>query len=341
MLSFLPAPLLGALSVSLFVLNTVLWALPFFALGVLYWACPGARPRRRLSPAFLWMADTWNACNSAIFRLTQPTRVEARLPEKLSRRESYLLVCNHRSWVDVVMLWHLLGGRVPFLRFFLKSELIWLPILGPAGAMLGFPFMKRYSKELVARKPHLKGADLATTRRACERFRYEPVALVNFVEGTRFSRAKHGHQQSPYRHLLKPRAGGLAFAMAALDGIGYRLLDCTIHYPQGTVSFLDLFCGRIRSVRVEIEEMAVPRELARGDYLGDESYRAAFQRWLGGVWERKDERLDGWFRHPFPTPRPGSALSPTGSSRQELAIAELSSALRQTQPRIDTVQHNP
>ena len=53
-----------------------------------------------------------------------------------------------------------------------------------------------------------RGADLEATRRSCERFATRPTSIMNFVEGTRFTPAKHTGQDSPYTHLLRPRAGG-------------------------------------------------------------------------------------------------------------------------------------
>lgn len=296
MLSFLPAPLLGVVSLILFLTGTFALTVPFFGLGALYCLCPFREGRRRLSLAIVAIADFWNILNSFFWRLTQPTRVVAEFPPDLSKKRSYLLVCNHRSWVDVVVLWHLLGRHIPFLRFFLKAELIWLPILGPGGALLGYPFMKRYTRDQIARHPHLKGKDLERTRRACARFRREPVGLVNFVEGTRFSESKHDAQGSPYVNLLKPRAGGLSFAIAALEGVSWELLDCTIYYPHGKTSIVDLFCGRIAEVLVHIEKIDVPQGFEQGDYLGDAAFRDRFQDWVGEIWKRKDGRLDDWRR---------------------------------------------
>jgi hypothetical protein len=50
---------------------------------------------------------------------------------------------------------------------------------------------------------------------------------MNFVEGTRFTPAKHAAQQSPYKHLLKPKAGGLALALHVLGDRFDSLLDVT------------------------------------------------------------------------------------------------------------------
>ena len=53
---------------------------------------------------------------------------------------------------------------------------------------------------------------------------------MNFLEGTRFTAAKHAKQESPYRYLLKPKAGGIAFVLAAMDGKIEKMVNVTIAY---------------------------------------------------------------------------------------------------------------
>nr|GFD59268.1 hypothetical protein [Tanacetum cinerariifolium] len=75
---------------------------------------------------------------------------------------------------------------------------------------------KRYTKAFLDKHPELKGKDLEITKEACELFKRQPVTVVNYLEGTRFTPVKHAGQASPYRYLLKPKAGGVAFVLAAL-----------------------------------------------------------------------------------------------------------------------------
>ncbi len=133
--------------------------------------------------------------------------------------------------------------------------------------------MDRHSKEFHRENPHLKGKDLETTRKACERYHHTPVSILNFVEGTRFSREKHAGQQSPYRHLLKPKAGGFAFTLAAMDGRIRKIIDVTIIYPRRDFTFWDFLCGRIAKVTVLVKTMPVPDEFIRGDYENDPIFR--------------------------------------------------------------------
>ncbi|MCX7034331.1 MAG: acetyltransferase, partial [Arenimonas sp.] len=171
---------------------------------------------------------------------------------------------------------------IPLLRFFLKSQLFWVPLLGLAWWALDFPFMKRYSKETLARRPELAGRDLAATREACEKFRRIPVSVMNFVEGTRFTPGKHAQQGAPFRHLLKPKAGGVAFVVGAMGDAIESVLDVTVSYDIGKPSLADLFADRIGQVRVHVRERAIPEGFAGGDYEGDAAFRERFQAWVNG-----------------------------------------------------------
>jgi 1-acyl-sn-glycerol-3-phosphate acyltransferase len=198
--------------------------------------------------------------------------------------------------VDIPVLQKVFNRRIPFLRFFLKQQLIWVPLLGPAWWALDFPFMKRYSRETLARHPELRGRDREATRRACAKFRHLPVSVMNFAEGTRFTPAKHDAQASPYRHLLRPRAGGLAFVLDAMGDVLHAILDVTIVYADGPCSMADLIAGRVRDVRLHVRERPVEPSL-RGDYENDAAFRERFQAWINGLWQQKDAQVGRMLAH--------------------------------------------
>jgi 1-acyl-sn-glycerol-3-phosphate acyltransferase len=193
--------------------------------------------------------------------------------------------------VDIVVLQKVFNRRIPLLRFFLKRQLFWVPVLGLAWWALDFPFMARHTREQLARRPELAGRDIAATRRACEKFRAIPVSIMNFVEGTRFTPGKHAAQESPYRRLLRPKAGGVAFVLDAMGDCLDGILDVSIAYPAGRPSMGDLLADRIPEVRVHVCERAIPADLLHGDYQGDPAYRDRFQQWMNGLWTEKDAAM--------------------------------------------------
>jgi len=237
------------------------------------------------------MASNWVAMNTLNQKIFTKMNIKITGLEELNRTDWYLVLANHQSWVDIVVLQRALHGEIPFLKFFLKKELIYVPILGLAWWALDFPFMKRYSQSFLRKNPHLKGKDLETTRKACAKFKHKPVSVMSFIEGTRFTQAKHDKQKSPFKHLLKPKAGGIAFVLDAMGEHLTTIVDITIHYPDGIPTFVDFLNGRIKNVHVEVHTTEISKDLS-GDYFNDRTYKIAFQKWLTQFWHEKDVRLE-------------------------------------------------
>ncbi len=285
------ATLRGILTLVLMGFNLLFWIIPLYLVALLR-LVPLQRMRIACAQVLVRIAQNWIAGNNLIFRLTQDIHWDVEGVEALPARDWYLVVCNHQSWVDILALQGVFNRRIPLLKFFLKQQLIWVPLLGWAWWALDFPFMKRHSREYLERHPEARGQDLDATRRACEHFRHKPTSVMNFVEGTRFTPEKHAAQDSPYRHLLKPRAGGIAFVLGAMGDILHRLLDVTIVYPGGAPSFWDLCCGRLRRVVVRVRVREIPAWTMQGDYQGDDAFRIRMQAWLGEMWVAKDSEIE-------------------------------------------------
>ena len=291
MLSFLPHALRGVLTALLIGLNTFFWCVPLFAIALLKFMVPVAAWRVLRTHVLISIATAWVSVNSSLFEVFHRIDWVVSGVEGLTLNDWYLVTSNHQSWVDIPVVQKVLNRRIPMLKFFLKQELIRVPVLGLAWWALDFPFMKRYSREEVRANPKLGGVDLERTRRACEKFRTTPVSVFNFVEGTRFSEEKHARQESPYRYLLKPRAGGTAFVLGALGDQVRTILDVTLVYPQGQPGAWDLLAGHLHTIVVDVRSIPVPEEFLGGDYTGDAAFRTAFQKWIGELWREKDERI--------------------------------------------------
>ncbi len=289
-LGWLPAPLRAVLGLVLLVVNTLFWCLLLFVLALARLVLPGRTVRRLLDPLLNAVATAWIAGNSGWMRLTQPTVWDVQGIDALSYEGWYLVICNHQSWVDIFVLQHLLNRRIPLLKFFLKQELIWVPVMGLAWWALDFPFMRRHSEQVLRKHPEKRFEDLEAARRACAKFELVPTSVMNFVEGTRFTAAKHDAQRSPYTHLLKPKAGALATTLQLLGARFDSLLDVTIVYPAGAPSFWQFMRGDLQRVVVRAERRAIPSELHTGG-VEDLGQRKRVQRWLTELWRAKDARI--------------------------------------------------
>lgn len=286
----LPTVLRVPLACLLLLVSTVCHVLPLFALTAVRLVLPLPFVRRACAAGLVRIAESWLSINGWLFDAFTPTRWQVEGIEGLGRQENFLIVCNHQSWVDIPALQKVFNRRIPFMRFFLKSQLIWVPLLGPAWWALDFPFMKRHSRQELEARPELRGKDREATRRACEKFRHLPVSIMNFTEGTRFTPAKHDAQGSPYRFLLKPKAGGVAFVIDAMGEAIREVLDVTIVYPGGPGTMMDMLAGRIREVRMHVRRLPILPSL-RGDYENDAAFRERFQAWVNALWAEKDARI--------------------------------------------------
>jgi 1-acyl-sn-glycerol-3-phosphate acyltransferase len=287
----LPGQVRGGICFVLIVLNTLLVMFPLFAFGILKFLIPIPSIRKLFSLGVTFVCQTWNIWNDKIFDFMVPVKWDIQVVENLDKNGSYLVLSNHQTWVDILVLEKIFLKKIPFLKFFIKKELMWIPVLGFSWWALDYPVMHRFSKEMLKKNPHLKGKDLETTQKACEKFKSMPVSVMNFVEGTRFTPEKHQRQQSPFKHLLRPKAGGTSFVLNALGDQFKNILNVTIVYPHGPKNIWEYACGELDEIIVRVEQIPVTEDIL-GDYFNDEAFQQKFQIWLNTLWQRKNDQIE-------------------------------------------------
>jgi 1-acyl-sn-glycerol-3-phosphate acyltransferase len=298
MLNFLPSYLLGAIAGLLLSVNVLVWVSILFVFTIPKFLLPIPSLHRVLNRILHWIGENWIACNSGWMRLTQKTQWDVQGLEGLNYNGWYLVVSNHQSWVDILVMSHLLNRRIPLLKFFIKRELIKVPLMGFAWWALDYPFLYRHSSEYLEKHPEQKGKDFEATRRACEKFATIPTSVMNFLEGTRFTKEKHARQKSEYTFLLRPKSGGLALALTVLGDKFNSLLDITIVYPDGTPTFGEFLCGKVKRIIVRMKTIEIPQQLLHGDYEGDPSFRDAMHKWVQQLWREKDVQIQTFMKRP-------------------------------------------
>lgn len=284
----------GVICTLLICLNTLIHGLLVFIFGGLAWLCFSKRQQPACVQKMVEIIPTsWAFFNLCIMRLSLFGKlVITGDGSRLSRKQWYLLISNHQSWVDILLLSGVFSLKIPFTKFFMKKELLWqLPLAGVCCYFLGYPFMERHTRADIRKNPALKGKDIETARLACHKFKVVPTTVINFLEGTRFTHAKHAKQASPFKNLLKPKAGGTAVVLNEMHDCLAGILDVTVNYDGDNISFFNLVSGNVRKVSVHYELLPVDPELL-GNYYEDRAYRSVIQRWFNAVWERKDQRID-------------------------------------------------
>lgn len=311
-MSTLPAWVLAPISFALFALNLAFWGSIVLVCSLLR-LLPITGWQRFCSRAVHGCYHQWIGINAFFIKLVNNLDWQEQLPaEGLSREQWYLMIANHQSWLDVVLLMQFTHGRMPLPKFFLKEELRWVPFIGMGAWALDMPFMKRYSQAYLAKHPELKGQDIESTKRSCEKFRHQPTTIINFVEGTRCSKAKQQQKQSPFAHLLPPKAGGIAFTLASMGEQFDAILDVTLIYPDNPKHIvLAMLSGKLKRVVLQVERLPVTEAMI-GDYFGDAMFRQQFQQWLNERWRRKDQLITDFHRS-------GQSLTALAESRASSA----------------------
>ena len=249
----------------------------------------------KVDEANIQITNSWLSVNNWLIDHVLPnTRWDISIDEnlQLSMQGRYLMTCNHQSWVDTTVNQYFGLTRMPLTRFFTKWELIFIPFVGQAFKILGFPMMKRHSKAQIAKKPELKDRDMEEARKACQQLLSQPFTLLNYLEGTRFTQEKHDQQQSPYQHLLKPKAGGLALALNILGDQIDALVDMTIVYPDGVPGYSEFWLGEVPRIAVNLRKINIPDWVLGGNYEDDAEYRERFQQWVHELWLEKDQLIE-------------------------------------------------
>lgn len=293
MLNSFPSPLLGVISLILYFANTVVTFTLMIPVILIKLIIPHAGFRNRLTQLLMLLGTAWIDVNSFILWFTQKIKWDISGLEDFDIHNSYLVISNHRSWTDILVLQRLFNHRIPFLRFFLKKELFWVPLLGVAWWALDFPFMKRYSRKFLENHPELKGKDMETTRRYCAKFKSSPVSVINFLEGTRFNYQKHKQQNSSFKNLLMPKAGGIAIVFSSMGEYLSKIIDVTIVYPDNEppVDFWHYLRGDIHFINVHVRSIPVPEMFIGINYEEDTAAREKFQQWINQLWQKKDQQI--------------------------------------------------
>tara|TARA_Y100001956_G_scaffold2998_1_gene2989 strand:- start:5722 stop:6609 length:888 start_codon:yes stop_codon:yes gene_type:complete len=279
------------LNIVLVALNSAFCSLVICIIALFKFLLPSAALKAKgteMANKMMWLWATINALILAVFN-----RIEWDIEggEELKKNGWYLMISNHLSWTDIVVLCCVFKDRIPMPKFFLKQQLLYVPFIGMACWALDMPFMRRYSREYLIRHPEMRGKDLETTRRSCAKFKYSPTTVVNYVEGTRFTPEKQRKSKAGYDYLLQPKTGGIAYTLAAMGDQFENIIDVTLAYPENTDKpFRDMLMGRMTKVVVRINVLPVDEQV-RGDYFKDKPFKRQFQQWLGNVWQEKDELL--------------------------------------------------
>jgi 1-acyl-sn-glycerol-3-phosphate acyltransferase len=272
----------AALSLTVITLNLAFWFVPVLGLALVKWAIPGLRSRADVALEAIYRIAV--RIDDAWLKRVIGLRWNA-LPFELARDENVIVLANHASWADILLMQSVVARDGPILKFLTKRELAFIPLFGAIFWAFDFPMLRRRTR---GKEPEAdrRQRDLAAIKEACRILAVRPAALVNFAEGTRSTEEKRREGSSFYTHLLEPKVGGFSALLDALEGERLRILDLTLKYP-GRHSFWNFLSGEVGAIEIEaaiIDAKDLPET------------RDARAVWLADRWAIKDQRIDAFLR---------------------------------------------
>jgi 1-acyl-sn-glycerol-3-phosphate acyltransferase len=279
----------GTFAIFLYTFSFIICGLVIFLLAPLK-LLPIAACQKWLHTQYGQIPTLWTQISNFIIKLTSQTEWIFQIDPKINRNESYILIANHQSWLDIIAIQKAINTLAPRPVYLMKRALLWVPVMGWTCWLLDFPFMHRLTKEYLKKHPEKQGLDLKLMQKSCQRYKANPVTFINFAEGTRFTEHKQKAQNAPYQNLLKPRGGGLAFTLNAMEDQIHHVLNATIIYSPPSQTLWQMLCLKRKKIIVDIRCLSV-NETLRGDYQNDLAYRQAFQNWLNQIWQEKDQLI--------------------------------------------------
>lgn len=271
----------GAVSFTILACYTLIGCILVYLLALAQLLCPIPRWRKQLRGANDEVITAWVLLNEQMCRVFRWIRIETNLSDTLAPRNNWwLIVSNHQSWADIVIVQIVLRKLAPPIKFFTKRELIWVPFLGFGLWLLRFPYVRRGKREPTQSRQQLHKKNRHELQRAAVQFHERPISLLLFLEGTRHTPKKHANQAPSFRYLLRPKLGGLAFSLEALANEVNHLVNVTINYRGKVPGFWNFVCGRCTQVDVLVETIPITETLKK-DLNGE----------VTKMWRAKDEVL--------------------------------------------------
>ena len=236
------------------------------------------------------MGSATVACITSALRMLHKLEWNFQIPKDVDTDTWYIAMSNHQSWADIFILLAAGHKRIPLLKFFMKKELQWIPIIYLVHKTVDMPFLNRHSRAQIQANPELKKVDFENAKKAAKRFSRNPSTAFSFAEGTRFNLQKHSVQQSPYPNLLRPKVGALAIALSGMPEVN-TLIDFTVVYATEKRSTWDFLCGELNKAKVVAKTYTLPEKLKNRSFEEEEDYRRDFQTFVDAIWSEKQQTI--------------------------------------------------
>ena len=214
---------------------------------------------RSLEPWIGWIYRSAVRIDS--FWMLRVVRIKLEVKGEIPSHPSPIVIVNHQSWFDIPIVQEIISASGPRLSFLVKRSLVWVPVIGWICLLLGFPRLRRTGS------PQDRALDLNAVSQAAEQGVAARHALLIFAEGTRFTPKKRSDQNSPFDHLLRPRAGGFAAACQIFPE-GTPIIDLSIYYDGGS-HFWRCLGGATKVICVDVSTHSLDQTMSAEAFLNE------------------------------------------------------------------------
>ena len=255
---------------------------------------PRIIPNKNLKVSLGSLSNTMGSATVAsittALRILHKLEWDFQIPEDVNTHTWYIAISNHQAWADIFILLAAGHKKIPLIKFFMKKELQWIPIIYLVHKTIDMPFLNRHSRAQIQANPELKKVDFENAKIAAKRFSRNPSTAFSFAEGTRFTFQKQAAQESPYSNLLKPKIGALAIALSGMPQVD-TLVDFTVVYSSEKRSTWDFLCGDLSKAKVAVKTYALPENLKNRSFEQEDNYRRDFQTFVDAIWLEKQQTI--------------------------------------------------
>ena len=240
---------------------------------------PAGSIRIKVKKRCLFFYDFWSFLNRVLLRFNTQVVISGDF-HSLEKKNHYIAISNHQAFTDILVNC-CLQAKVAFFSYVMKKSLLWqYPIMSWFCYVYGFPFLDRKDRQ----------RDIETLKKSYRLLKLLGNTLVIYPEGSRFSQQKKHQTESTNKYLLKPKIGGLATSLRALQDYLDGLVNVTIVYSGKGSSLLSLLSGKISKVNIHVELIELDDSFF-GDYFNPQ-FKKDFSEKINALWKEKDDLID-------------------------------------------------
>ena len=116
-------------SVTALLINSAIVFLPVVFFSLLKLIIPIRSVKYHCITVVQALASFWVSSTIFIIKILSATEIEFEQDAELNEASTYLVISNHKSWLDTLILMLAFHKKIPSLKFFMKFQMFFLMVL--------------------------------------------------------------------------------------------------------------------------------------------------------------------------------------------------------------------